>query len=72
MNVGNIDIEPGDHSVTLRMRHLVHGHPGAVLSFGEVRQLIARLERCISGPALPREAPPPAPKKAPDDEDLIG
>lgn len=64
MNVGNIDIGSSAQSVTLRMRHLVEGHPGAVLSFDEVRTLIARLER-----AVVRKQPPPI---VGDLEELLG
>lgn len=43
-NVGNIDLERGKESITLTMRHVVQGHPGAVLADAEVRTLIGKLE----------------------------
>lgn len=65
MNVGNIDITTTDQSVTLRMRHLVEGHPGAVLSFDEVRTLIGRLEQAVTRKSTP-------PTAADDLEELLG
>lgn len=50
MNVGNLDIDVSTESVTLRMRHVVQGHPGCVLSRDEVRTLITRLEQALSKP----------------------
>lgn len=62
MNVGNIDITSTDQSVTLRMRHLVAGHPGAVLAHDEVHTLIAKLQRVVA--ERPARVAPPV------DEDL--
>lgn len=42
-NVGNIDVEITDQSVTLRMRHVVQGHPGCVLGFAEFHTLASRV-----------------------------
>lgn len=54
-NVGNIDVTITDQSVTLRMRHVVQGHPGCVLGFAEFHTLAARIasamERAKSEPA---------------------
>lgn len=47
-NVGNIDITHTDQSVELRMRHVVAGHPGCVLSLAEVPVLIAQLEAAVA------------------------
>lgn len=63
MNVGNLDITATDQSVTLRMRHVVQGHPGCVLSFREVYDLVGHLETIVL-----RNAKQPA---APDDDDLL-
>lgn len=65
MNVGNIDITATEQSVTLRLRHVVQGHPGAVLSFNEVRTLIGQLEAA----ATHKPTPPAA---ADDLDDLLG
>lgn len=67
MNIGNLDITVTDQAVTLRMRHLVQGHPGCVLSIGEVEDLIGRLQTAVAR----RPAPTP-PIHDEDDGDLIG
>ena len=53
MNVGNIDISFTDQSVTLRMRHTVAGHPGAVFSLKEIDVLCAELQRAKASAKVP-------------------
>ena len=48
MNIGNMDIDINEQSVTLRMRHLVRGHPGCVLAWSEVKLLADRLDSMYS------------------------
>lgn len=45
MNIGNLEIDLGTASVTLRMRHVVQGHPGCVLGRQELDDLISRLSK---------------------------
>lgn len=40
VSVGNVNVSASPESVTLRMRHVVAGHPGAVLAFSEAARLV--------------------------------
>lgn len=68
-NVGNIDIERGNGTITLTMRHVVKGHPGCVLADSEVMTLIGKLEVLVKTPSrVAPESKPPS-QKIPDSND---
>lgn len=52
-NVGNIDITTGNGVVRLRMRHVVQGHPCAVLTLAEIDTLCAELQKAKKGGLAP-------------------
>jgi hypothetical protein len=68
-NVGNIDLERGTGSVTLRMRHVVQGHPGAVLADAEVRTLIGKLEAMLAQRPAVAEPEPDLPENPSFEDD---
>jgi hypothetical protein len=68
-NVGNLDIERGNGSVILRMRHLVQGHPGIVLADAEVATLIRKLEDAVKTASQPPPQLKTPSQKIPDSDD---
>lgn len=70
MDFGNLDVTTTKQAVTLRMRHVVEGHPGCVLGFPEAKRLgqyLQTLEPTDDDAKLAVEGP----QRFPDIEDLI-
>jgi hypothetical protein len=76
INCGNLDIEVGDQSITMRLRHVVQGHPGHVMGINAIPAFVAKLESIVRRAKATRydmSLQPVMPfTGADEDDDLIG